>query len=138
MLRTNASVIGATAVVDAKRWPLMHPQVAHHRPGRLQVRHVDIEVHPVDRLELQRHVITQHLRHAIVLCSSRTPVVHGSSDPPSFNSSHDQGMSLPARPESTSIKRRSPISSQNRRLYYSAVSRRSYSASFCLETPDFV
>src|SRR5215831_8357230 len=38
-------------------------QVAHDGSYRLQMRHVDVEVHPVDRLELEHDMITQHIRH---------------------------------------------------------------------------
>ena len=41
----------------------MNPQVAHHSAHRLQMRHVDIQVHPVDRLDLQHHMVTQDFRH---------------------------------------------------------------------------
>ncbi len=75
-------------------------QVAHHRPHRLQRRHIDVEVHPVDPLDLQHHMVTQDVRHRSCyahrgLQSSTGPRTHRAS------SSHIQGMSLQARPEST-------------------------------------
>jgi len=44
-----------------KALAVMNPQVAHHGPHSLQVRHVDVEIHPVDRLKLQHDMITQHI-----------------------------------------------------------------------------
>ena len=41
----------------------MNPQVAHHSADRLQMRDIDIQVHPVDRLDLQYHMVTQDFRH---------------------------------------------------------------------------
>ena len=84
MLRTNASVIGATAAVKAKSLLPMPAQVPDHRADGLQMRHVDAKVHPVlDPLHLEHHVIAQNIRHRSRY-ASRAPVVHGSSDPPSF------------------------------------------------------
>jgi hypothetical protein len=82
----------------------VHPQVAHRGPHRLQVRHIDVEVHPIDRLVLKHHMITQHVRHGSCyrhcgLRSSTGPRTHRAS------SSHIQGMSLQARPESTQVDR---------------------------------
>src|SRR5262245_16786507 len=36
----------------------VYPQVFHHAAYRLQGRHVDVEIHPVDRLVLKHHMIT--------------------------------------------------------------------------------
>src|ERR1700687_5643117 len=64
------------------------------------MRHINVQVHPVDRLELQHHMITQDARHRSCythsgLRSSTGPRTHRAS------SSYIQGMSLQARPEST-------------------------------------
>ena len=78
----------------------VNPQVPHHSPYSLQVRHIDVEVHSVDRLEFQHHMITQHFRRRSCyahrgLRSSTGPRTHRAL------SSYIQGMSLQARPEST-------------------------------------
>src|SRR5215467_7378248 len=41
---------------------LMNPQVPQHASHRLQGRHVDVEIHPVDRLVLKHHMISQYVR----------------------------------------------------------------------------
>ena len=38
-------------------------QISDRGPDRLQVRHIDVEIHPVDGLDLQFDVITQDFRH---------------------------------------------------------------------------
>ena len=38
-------------------------QISDRGPDRLQVRHIDVEVHPVDGLNLQFDVIAQDFRH---------------------------------------------------------------------------
>jgi hypothetical protein len=86
----------------------MLAQEPHDAPYRLQQRHVDVEVHPVDPLELQNHVITQDVRHRSCyrhrgLRSSTGPRAHRAS------SSYIQGMSLQARPESTLIRDNPPV-----------------------------
>src|SRR5262249_3632066 len=78
----------------------VNPQVPQNTTHRLQVRHVDIEVHAVDRLVLKHHMIDQHVRHGSCyghrrLRSSTGLRTHRAS------SSYNQGMSLQARPEST-------------------------------------
>ena len=88
----------------------MNPQVAHHGSDRLQMRNVDIQIHPVDRLDLQPHMVTQDFRHRSRyahrrLRSSTGPRTHRAS------SSYNQGMSLQARPESTYNNRELPYSS---------------------------
>src|SRR5262249_43278562 len=75
-----------------------------HTSHRLQVRHVDIEVHAVDHLVLKHHMIEQHVRHGSCyghrrLRSSTGLRTHRAS------SSYNQGMSLQARPESTQTTR---------------------------------
>src|SRR5262249_24336625 len=82
----------------------VNPQVPQNTTHRLQVRHVDIEVHAVDRLVLKHHMIDQHVRHRSCyghrrLRSSTGLRTHRAS------SSYNQGMSLQARPESTHISR---------------------------------
>lgn len=82
----------------------MNPQVPQHASHRLQGGHINVEVHPVDRLVLKHHMITQYVRHGSCyrhrgLRSSTGPRTHRAS------SSHIQGMSLQARPESTHIDR---------------------------------
>jgi hypothetical protein len=82
----------------------VNPQVPQHASHRLQGRHVDVEVHPVDRLVLEHHMVTQYVRRRSCyrhcgLRSSTGPRTHRAS------SSHTQGMSLQARPESTHIDR---------------------------------
>ena len=66
-----------------KALPSMTAKVSDHGRHRLQVRHVDIQVHSIDGFELQHDVVTQN-PPPIVLRSLRAPVVHGSCDPPSF------------------------------------------------------
>ena len=83
-----------------KPLPPVTAQVTHHGAHRLQMRNVDVEVHPVDPLDLQHHVIAQDIRHRSChthcgLRSSTGPRTHRAL------SSHNQGMSLPARSEST-------------------------------------
>src|SRR4051812_16632627 len=78
----------------------MDVKISDHCPRRLQVGHVDIQVHSIDRFELQHDVVTQYIRHRSCyahcgLRSSRGLATHRAS------SSHDQASSLPARPEST-------------------------------------
>ena len=68
----------------------MNPQVAHHGSNRLQMRDVDIQVHPVDRLDLQHHMVTQDFRRRSRyahrgLRSSTGPRTHRAS------SSYNQG-----------------------------------------------
>src|SRR6516162_1467135 len=85
-------------------------QVSQHAAYRLQGRHIDVEIHPVDRLVLKHHMITYYVRHGSCyrhrgLRSSTGPRTHRAS------SSYIQGMSLEARPESTGERPQSPISS---------------------------
>ncbi len=65
MLATNASVLGATPAVEAKRWPEVAAQVPHDATDALQLRHVDVEVHPVDALTLQHDVVAQDFADAV-------------------------------------------------------------------------
>jgi hypothetical protein len=86
----------------------MNPQIAHHGPHRLQVWHINVEVHPVDRLVLKHHVVTQHVRRGSCyahrgLRSSTGPRTHRAS------SSHNSGHVPEARPESTHIDRKSTV-----------------------------
>ena len=88
----------------------MNPQVADNSTNRLQMRDVDVQVHPVDRLDLQHHMVTQDIRHRSCyahrgLRSSTGPRTHRAS------SSYIQGMSLQARSESTYTKRASRYTS---------------------------
>src|ERR1700730_622080 len=88
----------------------MNPQVAHHGSHRLQMRDVDIQIHPVDRLDLQLHMLTQDFRHRSRyvhrgLRSSTGPRTHRAA------SSYNQGTSLQARPESTYTTRASRYTS---------------------------
>jgi hypothetical protein len=39
----------------------MNPQVPDHAPNRLQLWHINVEVHPVDRFVLKHQMITQHV-----------------------------------------------------------------------------
>jgi hypothetical protein len=60
---TNASVIGSSGAVEAigsRRWPRSSPTPA----GVLQLRHVDVEIHPVDALHLEHHVIVEDIGDA--------------------------------------------------------------------------
>src|SRR5262249_27413569 len=102
----------------------VNPQVSHHAACRLQGRHVDVEIHPVDRLVLKHHMITYYVRHGswyrhCGLRSSTGPRTHRAS------SSYIQGMSLEARPESTGDPPESPISSAHVVLIYLVGLRRS-------------
>ena len=48
---------------------------------RLQDRHIDVEVHPVDAFQLQQHMIAQNLRHALCRPKIQIPswfATHGS------------------------------------------------------------
>src|SRR5262245_41485050 len=79
-------------------------QVVDNASHSLQQLHIDVEVHPVDALEFQGHVITQDVGHRSCyghrgLRSSTGPQTHRAS------SSYIQGMSLKARPESTATPR---------------------------------
>ena len=64
-----------------RREPLamVNPQISHYGSHRLQVGHVDVEVHPVDRLVLKHHMIMQYVRHGSCYrhCSSGRPRVLG-------------------------------------------------------------
>src|SRR5215475_4520198 len=102
----------------------VNPKVSHHAAYRLQGRHVDVEIHPVNRLVLKHHMITYYVRNATCyrhrgLRSSTGPRTHRAS------SSYIQGMSLEARPESTGDDRKSPISSAHVVLIYLVGLRRS-------------
>src|SRR6059058_1557656 len=81
MLRTNASLIGTTAVVDAKRWLLCTRRYPTTAPTVCKCGTYTL----TDR-SLQAQAQHGHAVHPppIVLRSFRTPVVHGSCDPPSF------------------------------------------------------
>src|SRR5215470_1467281 len=103
---------------------LVNPRVSHHAAYRLQGRHVDVEIHPVDRLVVKHHMITYYVRHGTRyrhrgLRSSTGPRTHRAS------SSYIQGMSLEARPESTGDPPESPISSAHVVLIYLVGLRRS-------------
>src|SRR5262245_30319118 len=89
---------------------MVNPQIPHRGSHRLQVGHINVEIHAVDRLVLKNHMITQHIRHGSCyphrgLRSSTGPRTHRAL------SSHTQGMSLQARPGSTQINPESPLSS---------------------------
>src|ERR1700750_384658 len=60
----------------------MDVKISDHGPRRLQVGHVDIQVHSIDGFELQHDVVTQYIRHRSCYAHYGTPVVHGSRDPP--------------------------------------------------------
>jgi hypothetical protein len=86
------------------------PQISQHASYGLQVWHIDVEVHPVDRLVLKHNMLDQRVRHGSCyphrgLRSSTGPRTHRAS------SSYIQGMSLQVRPESTQIERKSSLSS---------------------------
>src|SRR5262249_2993813 len=88
----------------------VNPQVSQHAAYRLQGRHVDVEIHPVDRLVLKHHMITYYVRHGSWyhhrgLRSSTGPRTHRAS------SSYIQGMDLEVRSDSTGERPQSPISS---------------------------
>jgi hypothetical protein len=40
---------------------MVNPQISHRGSHRLQVGHVDVEIHPIDRLVLKHHMITQYV-----------------------------------------------------------------------------
>src|SRR5262245_55960684 len=89
-----------------------HGEPADTQPWlpRLQMGHINVEIHAVDRLVLKHHMITQHIRHGSCyphrgLRSSTGPRTHRAL------SSHTQGMSLQARPGSIQINPESPLSS---------------------------
>ena len=42
--------------------PEMEPEKAGDASGPLQRRHVDVQLHPVDSLDLQRHMLPENLR----------------------------------------------------------------------------
>src|SRR5262245_14086116 len=89
---------------------MVNPQIPHRGSHRLQVGHINVEIHAVDRLVLKNHMITQHIRHGSCyphrgLRSSTGPRTHRAL------SSHTQRMSLQARPGSTQINPESPLSS---------------------------
>src|SRR3954470_21476224 len=76
----------------------MDVKISDHGTRRLQVGHVDIQVHSIDGFELQHDVVTQYIRHRSCyahcgLRSSTGLATHRAS------SSHDQGIVL--RLEST-------------------------------------
>src|SRR3954470_5999850 len=69
----------------------MDVKISDHRPCRLQVGHVDIQVHSIDGFELQHDMVTQYIRHRSCyahcrLLSSTGLASHRAS------SSHDQGI----------------------------------------------
>jgi hypothetical protein len=61
MSAVNAAVIGAISAEEANRGP----RVSHEERGDpgavLQPRLVQVQVHPVDRLDLEQHVTSQHI-----------------------------------------------------------------------------
>jgi len=48
-----------------KALPEVAAQIPHDAPDALQLRHVDVEVHPVNALALQHDVVTQDFAHAM-------------------------------------------------------------------------
>src|SRR5262245_21032522 len=89
---------------------MVNPQIPNRGSHRLQVGHINVEIHAVDRLVLKHHMIAQHIRHGSCyphrgLRSSTGPRTHRALR------SHTQGMSLQARPGSTQINPQSPLSS---------------------------
>ena len=63
MAATNALLIGAISAEDAKRLAAMRAEEPGHAALGLEPRDVHVEVHPVDALDLQGHVVAQDLRH---------------------------------------------------------------------------
>ena len=41
----------------------VHSKISDHSPHGLQVWHVYVEVHPIDRLKLKHNMVTQYIRH---------------------------------------------------------------------------
>jgi hypothetical protein len=68
------------------------------------MREVDIQIHPIDRLNLQHHVLTHSATdRATLTVGSGRPRVLGPVELPALN---DQGISPPARSESPNNTRR--------------------------------
>jgi hypothetical protein len=114
-----------------RRKPLamVNPQIPHRGAHRLQVGHINVEIHAVDRLVLKHYMITQHISHGSCyphrgLRSSTGPRTHRAL------SSHTQGMSLQARPGSTQINPQSPLSSDHAVPIYLVGLRRSLASYF--------
>ena len=61
MSAANASVIGAISAEDANRLPRCPHEERGDPRAVLQPGLVEVEVHPVDRLDLEQHVIGQHI-----------------------------------------------------------------------------
>ena len=61
MSAVNAAVIGAISAEEANRWPRCPTKNAAIPGAVLQPGLVQVQVHPVDRLDLEQHVISQHI-----------------------------------------------------------------------------
>ena len=59
--------------------PAVKTEKTRHPRLALQARHIHVQIHPVDPLELQGHVLAQNLAQRCVLCSSPAPVGSGPS-----------------------------------------------------------
>jgi len=57
MFATNASVIGAISTRRRVLVPAVADEERRDPAAVLQLRLVDVEVHPVDRLDLENHVL---------------------------------------------------------------------------------
>src|SRR5215204_4757873 len=58
---TNALLRGAITAVEGISKPQVPGQEPHHLPDPLQLRHVQVQVEPVDRLDLEQHMTSQDL-----------------------------------------------------------------------------
>src|SRR5713226_8352194 len=63
MLAMNRLVIGSISAEEAKRVAEVLPEEAHNPHLVLELGDVAIEVHPIDPLDLQCHVLAQDFRH---------------------------------------------------------------------------
>ncbi len=78
---TNRRVIGSTMVAEATGCRAVDADELQNSFHGLQHGNEDVEVHPIDALQLKQHMLTQHCRHA--LCRSevqlrRRLATHGS------------------------------------------------------------
>src|ERR1700712_1005784 len=63
ILRSSGRFLMRRPMSKSKTLPVMDVKISDHGPRRLQVGHVDIQVHSIDGFELQHDVVAQYVRH---------------------------------------------------------------------------
>ena len=71
---TKALVIGSIRAEEANLWPRWPAEEFRDAAFALQHRHVDIQVHPVDALQLESHMMIRGCRRRSVVRSFSAPV----------------------------------------------------------------